>query len=236
MKTTSSLLIACTFISSNLLLSATTNAAVLTTTSNVAPAQDIVFSATPTDNLSNFSWNDSTTTRRDIGISFKASANTSFNQVTVRLSPEPVYTAMSAFQLSVYETDAFNATPVGATEVYSSAGALPAGMSLENPYLSFTLDQNVSIQSGKFYVITYRFTGNPASNSIGFAIGSAITNPASDSQMWYGDITDSMTRIGGTQFNFYVQSIPEPSSGLCLLFGSLFLTAFTCRRGKKHTV
>ncbi len=211
----------------------TAHAAVITSSSDLAPTQAVIFSAVPTAGLTNLSWNGPTNSPRDIGVSFKASANTTFNRVTMRLSPAPVYTPQSEFRLSVYETNAFNATPVGLDPIYTSLGTLPVSMSLAEPYLTFTLDQEVSIQTGKYYVIAYSFTGSTGTNSIGFAYGDSITNPTTDSQLWHGDIEGGMTRNGSSQFNFYVQQIPESSSLVFMGLGGLLLTAVANRRFRR---
>lgn len=185
---------------------------ILVETSDTKPSQNIIWHTEPLEPKSNLNWR-GPAQRRDVGISFRAAENGTFNVVTISVSNVTISQAIS-FQFSIYEANEYNEGPLIGREVYSSSGVLPANLTVDFPYLSFILDQDVEIHSGKYYILVFHdfaFTENQT-NIVGFVVGDPSANiPVIDSHIWHKDTSEgTLQRLGGKHIEFYIQYENRP--------------------------
>ncbi len=211
MKAIPSLLLALVSIGISTLPGLRAHADVHVSTTDIEPAQEVVFSVAPATPATNFSWN-GPVPRRDIGISFRVPADTDMNTITLVLADGASLSHSNGFRISIHEANAHDTSPAsegGATEVYTATGTLPSSLKLSSPYITFTLDRSVWVQAKNYYVIVLSFSPGSGANSVGFAEGAPPSGFLS--QIWHGDVMSTMERIGGRQIALYLQNRPDSS-------------------------
>lgn len=205
-------------------------AAVLVTTSTVAPSSSFASSTTQTSGVQ---WrNDTANGRRDVGQSFQATSNLTLDSVTFRIAADaaPGSGAPNAsFTLSLYQVNSAGAFPSSSailTETGTLTGLTDTSASW-NRYVTFDLTNTV-LTSGNYYAVMLAFDSPAAARNLVWQVGPSGSYSGGQSIITTDGISYSSFG-GGSDLVFYATAVPEPTAAAFGLFG-VGLVAWRSRR------
>lgn len=216
----------------SLLVSAVSlSASVVVTTSLDEPVDYFASNATGGGGMQ---WrNDTANGRRDLGQSFYVDSALDLGAVTYRIVGDASVGAgalNAAFTLSIYNVPSASGVPTAGTAISTQSGTMAGltGTSADfNKYVTFTLDNPVTLESGKYYAAILSFDNQLANQNIVWSV-SGTTAVYPDGLLI--KTTDGTTFTTGNDMVFYVTAIPEPSQFAAL--AGLLLAGFVVYRRK----
>ncbi len=209
------------------------SAAVLVETHSGAPTDDLLFSVSPPVLNQSYSWSRSSEGANLIqfGQSFTASENAKMAALTIRTGM--LSTTGAPFVLNIYLLSSVNDGPLqGGEPIYTSTGNLPSAQGPRPGYMTFTLDNPVTLSKEAVYLFTLSYEGDETGGSLGFFRGEGTPEDLSGSKFWYSTNGGASFASSVVLLDLYIQgtAIPEPSLTLLLAPGAASMFFMRRRR------
>jgi len=213
-------------------------AAVQVTQSITAPTEDLIRNTTGYDDQT-LNWSGYGTAWRDTGQAFLAPGDFKLEAFTFELIDFESQALGTAFTVNIFETDASGTALEKGILRSSQHGSLPGALE-KGQFITFTLEEAVTLTEGKYYTVMLHYdekgtsTGAGSRRLIKFAMGSVSgENPlGTGSYFWRSGIEDfEKYSIGDKVMSSYFQGTAVPEAGhLAMLMGGGLLSLATLYR------
>lgn len=213
-------------------------AAVIVSTDASAPTENIAMSNVASGSISPVS-----AYKRGDGPAAKAvgqaftvgSTSITMDAITWKIAGADPEVLSKPFTISIYEATLVNGSGTN-TLLSLQQGVLPASGLSVGDYITFTLDQTLTLQAGKSYAVLFSFdeatSVSTPTKSLSFEMGSTYQ---STNRVWaFTTGTSGITTLGADtkQTTYYIHSaaaIPEAGTYLFLVVGVVALVIFRKR-------
>lgn len=211
-------------------------AAVVVSTSLDSPLENIALSnvASGTIGNSNAYKKGDGSAATGIGQAFTVGASSiEMAAITWKIAAFNAGVLSKTFNISIYEASAVNASGTE-TLISSQVGVLPGSGLSVGEYITFSLGQSVTLESGKIYGILFSFVDatspDNTAKSLGFEVGT-VYQPGT--RLWVINDVTGVISADTKESTFFLQSaapIPEPSTYTLIGLSVLALVILRKRR------